>query len=534
MEEPVLQPVHNTSKETQALEQSKQRSSSTSSFSSQTHSSPSTNLAISYIPSSPSQIALKRHHLVIMDSEPNDMYETSRVHSKGMIEKVLDMPSSSSLAQDASNSYYTPPLTGAQNRAIDTKQRLLDPSDTPSKIGHSMLSSSPLADATDAVQETSKDNVTDFAFQAPISPRPSTPAREGERSRWMDIEYSPTIAKYLDVDAATPVLSDRDSNRGSRTPRVRGRSVMQSPPRAPKVGSFMLEFGMGPMIEDESSPTTHTKAAARRRRAAQEQLELSRRQSPKDPESSPPQRRKVAIRTITRAQSDILSSPESISSPEGSPVGANEDSDESELDDSPSRQTPSPKRHEHEDTGADGKSNEEEEEEHEEPHTIDRVAQLESENMALKARMSKMEKRMNSIVDILSQVVEQCDTFDKHLAIGTGEGSEGDLIHEDVVNHEEDDTDHDLEEELDEQADEDAENQNPLPPHHVVAPPVRRCQSERGPFETVPLGALYSPETLEHCKEVVGKRRASSLELSMTESFRLQKKLRLHEEDVNE
>lgn len=397
------------------------------------------------------------------------------------------LPSSNS-AQDASHSYYTPPLTVGQGRTINHKLKVLDQrlqSETPSRVNQT-LSSSPLPEAG---LNTSKD--FDLVFQAPISPRPSTPTQGAPwRSSTTSspiAEHSPTTVKYLNVDADTPVFSEEDlarseaSSCNGKTPTRRIGRVKETPPKAPKFDSWMLQYGIGPVIEDQSSPTTHTKAAARRRKLQEQQLNLQQMIKPDvTPESSPP--KSIASQQPTR------------DSPTSSPLCAVEEDDESD-------------------------ENVEEPEMNEE---VGKIAQLENENAALKTRISRLEKRMNSVVKILSQVVDQCDTFDKHLG---GVIAESD---NDQANEEEIDTDHD---ESDEWAETDIENQDP----ELPMPPVRRIKSESyssshqisssKPFSSPDKSQWSSPSP--SCK-----RRATSLELSMNESMRLQKKLRLHVDDI--
>lgn len=477
----------------------------------------------------------------------------SMLQSKNVDSVVVDISSSSSNAkQNASNSYYTPPLTVDQNRSLTNRQKILDESDTPSRSQHAISSRFSPEDV-----ESSKE--IGLSFQAPISPRPSTPIR-GPTEEWKqsapDEECSPTTEQFLGVDAATPVFSEGASSRGSsrhstRTPQQRGSRKNRehcTPPNAPKFENVLLQFGMGPVIEDQSSPTTHTKGAARRRKLLQEQLErmeqLKQRQiqnaGRNDLEVSPPKKKTIAVRTVPQVEPD---SPYAYFSDE---EGEEEDISEEEM------VTDEDELGSDDDTGEIDKGkafkndtiidSDEAIGVVEHPSTA-RVAQLETENTTLKARVLKLEKRMNSIVDILSQVVEQCDSFDKQLAplqvhqdlgpsdideYGNENGDEEDEHEHDEVKEDED------EEDDNELVETDIENVENLEPRQrqrrLVSMPARskRSKSERGPFEDVPLENVYSPDTLDKFGPSTGKRRGSGLEFSMTQSFRLQKKLRLH------
>lgn len=502
--------------------------SSSSSSGSQLSNSPPSYLAFSYIPSSPSQIASRKEKMTSMDpnTSSNGPAGTSRTRTSfiAMNRKHSPVDTGSqpnSNGQDASNSYCTPPLTG-EDRQLMAKHRLLNQSETSSRI-HQTLSSSPIADGIDSSK--------DIAFQVPISPRPSTPIRGGSVTKWNSVspeDESPTNRMaHLDAEAATPIFSDgaisrESSRRGSRTPKARGRPLggIHSPPNAPKFDNILLEFGVGPIIEDESSPTTHTKAAARRRKQQQELQEMQTRQSKQIPRSSPPKPRKVAVRTIPAPVACLPSE--------------NEYSSDQEDENQPSvYQSQEEVSDQESEPGLNLDSDQESEAEPEQDSgTVDRIEQLEKENTVLKSRMSKLEKRMSSIVNILSQMVDHHDSLDQQLeqGINAQNGEEAEL--ETAVYEEEADesTDRDVDDD-DEHAETDIENQDPVPCH--AAAPLRRSKSERGPFGTVPLDTLYSPETLRRYSQQspASKRRQSSLELSMSQSFRLQKKLRLHEND---
>lgn len=495
--------------------------------------SPLPPIAFSYFPSSPSQIASIKGRMTSMDpnTSSNGPSGTSRPRTSFIAMNRKHSPANtgsqpSSNGQDASNSYCTPPLTGCQDRQLMAKHRLLNQSETLLRINQT-LSSSPIADAI----ESSKDMV-DVAFQVPMSPRPSTPIRGGSVTKWNSIsskDDSPTNRmSHLDAEAATPIFSDgaksRDSSRhGSKTPQasVRPHGGIHSPPNAPKFDSILMEFGLGPIIEDESSPTTHTKAAARRRKQQQELQEMQARQSKQIPRSSPPKSRKVAVRTIPAAAC--------------SPSESEYSCDQGDENQSPVCQSQV-------ESGSDQESEPElnldsEQESEAEPEqnlgAVDRIEQLERENAALKSRMTKLEKRMSSIVNILSQMVDHHDSLDQQLEQpdNAQDGNEAELKTAVYEEEADESTDCDADDHDDEHAETDIENQDPVPCH--AAAPLRRSKSERGPFGTVPLDTLYSPETLRRYSQQspASKRRQSSLELSMSQSFRLQKKLRLHENE---
>lgn len=502
------------------------------------------NLAISYIPTSPTSLMAAR-----LSKQEEDENDSDMNPKEGSSQSAFQLPamsntlrssmvpllppplpkgtalasgSSGQKNQDAYLDYTTPPLTGPNTRRKQIKP-LEQHSETPSK--------------REVLAEMNEE------LYVPLSPQPSTPILPGH-SDWKpetlytspkeeSIQSSPTDsviaakqrnaaqtshdATTIPQQPVTPGHEDLGSSPAISAKNIPSPSSPQHkpihdylpPPNAPLNDDIILKYGMGPEIEDMSSPTMQTKAAQRRRLSHQIPINqpgsspLSRLDSSPSSSCGTP-RSKIRSRTIS---SEELLRPHLFHSPNS-----------------------------------------------------ERLQNLEAENVMLKTRVTKLEKRINSIVNILTQVVEQCDSFDKRLDPSTSSpaitGSAGKDKPEIDLDHRSNGTDTDPETDI--------ENKDPgispaVSPFKSAAttttPPQlsrrqRKPLGSRDPLDQLPLDEFYSPSmmlenntniTLEPSAKEISLPQLSpsvkhslrdlTFERSVSESMRFQKKLRLQEGD---